>query len=318
MSVYSAITDAIVTTMARRNRKLADNVLDNNVLTAVLRKRGKVTVVTGGRTIEVEILAPGGSNFKRYAGYEALDTTPVSWFELAEYEWALAAVTVSATGAELRANRGKHQLINLMNGRMQGAKSDLENNIADDVYSDGSADSGKQLKGLDVALPETNNSGTYGGIDRSTNTFWQNYTSGDLSSPSATTIQGFMQTAWLSVIRGAEHPDLIIGKEFAVYFWDSLLANQRLTDPEKGVSGFRSLEFAGPSGFAPVFHDPNCQTNRMYMVNTKYAELQVMDGANFEPLQERVSMNQDAIAIPIIFQGQLVFSNMKRNAVLWT
>lgn len=318
MAGYTAYTDAVVTTLEKRQRKLADNILNNNVLLAWLKKSGNIKMQSGGRVIVEEIMYPGGTNYKRYSGYEALDLTPVQFLTAAEYPWAQAASTVTASGLELRSNKGKEALINLFDSRIMATEKDMANNIALDIYSDGSADSGKQIGGLDALIAEDPATGIVGGLNRADDTWWANNTSGDLTV-SATTIQGFMQTEWLKCVRGTDHPKLIVADvNFFGFFWNSLLEIQRLTSPDTGISGFRSIEFSGPSGRAPVFFDSACTTNRMYMLNPDYLFFKPHRDAYFTSQPEVRSMNQDAVMVPILFQGNMTMSNAGLQSVLWT
>ena len=41
------------------------------------------------------------------------------------------------------------------------------------IYSDGTANGGKQITGLATAVPIVNTTGIYGGIDRATATIWR-------------------------------------------------------------------------------------------------------------------------------------------------
>lgn len=50
--------------------------------------------------------------------------------------------------------------------------------------------------------------------------------------------------------------------------------------------------------------------------NLDYLELCVMRSANWEQQEQKTPTNQDAVLIPIIFQGQLTCSNRARQGLL--
>ena len=54
----------------------------------------------------------------------------------------------------------------------------------------------------------------------------------------------------------------------------------------------------------------------MYFLNTDYLELVAHKQANWTVLDEKMSVNQDAVVIPIIWQGQLVCSNRSLQGIL--
>ena len=54
----------------------------------------------------------------------------------------------------------------------------------------------------------------------------------------------------------------------------------------------------------------------MYFLNTDYLGLTVHKDANWTELDEKMSVNQDAEVIPIIWQGNLTVSNRSLQGVL--
>ena len=94
------------------------------------------------------------------------------------------------------------------------AQAQLNNTVGASLFSDGTGSGGKELTGLKVLISDTPTSaGTVGGIDQVANAFWQNKVigSGTVGTVSSTTVQGFMDQQWLSIIRGTDRPDLYRG-----------------------------------------------------------------------------------------------------------
>ena len=54
----------------------------------------------------------------------------------------------------------------------------------------------------------------------------------------------------------------------------------------------------------------------MYFLNTNYLEVVVHRDANWSTADEKVSLNQDAVVIPVFWQGQLVCSNRSLQGIL--
>lgn len=307
------------TTLHNRRRRLADNVLNHNALLRRLNQRGNVMLADGGESLVEELEYAENETFKYYSGYEVLDVTPSEVFSAAEYDWKQAAVVVSASGLEMRKNSGRERMINLLDRRIRNAEKTMMNNISTGIYSDGTGSSGKQVGGLAAYVAEDPSTGIVGGINRANFSFWQNQTSGDVTID-ASTIQGEMNDLWLECVRGSDRPDLIVAstKNFA-FFWDSLQDIQRITGVERGESGFQSLAFNGPGGSAPVFHDDAvADDDRLYMLNTDFLFWRPHRSANMTVLERRQSFNQDAIAVPVIFMGNLTMSNASLQGILFT
>ncbi len=55
---------------------------------------------------------------------------------------------------------------------------------------------------------------------------------------------------------------------------------------------------------------------KMYFINSDYLEMIVHRDANWTTLDEKMSINQDGVVIPIIWQGQLTCSNRALQGVL--
>jgi hypothetical protein len=129
-------------------------------------------------------------------------------------------------------NRGKEQVIDLLRSRIDNAEITLTNGLSYDVYSDGTQSG--QMGGLQTLVSSTPTSGTIGGIDRATWTFWRNIKFGGVAdgggAVTATNIQSYMNRVMVQIVRGADGPDLIVADNtFYRLYLDSLQAIQRIT-----------------------------------------------------------------------------------------
>lgn len=319
--------DLVTTTLENRRRALTDNVMNANVLLSKLKQRGNVDLASGGRTLVEELEYDENSTFGWYDGYELIDITPQQVFSAAEYNWKQAATSVTISGAEMAMNSGREQMIPLLRSRISNAETSMSNGIATSIYSNGTGDSGKEIGGLQLLVADAPGSGTVGGIDRASFTFWQNQfkdAATVFSSLTSASVQALMQEIWTEIVAApgpqgpGTGPDLIVaGSNAFTTFWNSLLEIQRLNQPDKGTSGFRSLSFMGPGGEAPVFFDPVCNTNRMYFLSTRYLKYRPHRDRNMITTDQRTSINQDAIVRLILFMGNLTMSNAGRQGVIF-
>jgi len=316
------LSEIVTTTLRNRTGELADNMLDNNALLNRLKKRGKVKTVAGGRTIVQELEYADNSTYKRYSGYETLNIAPSDVFTAAEFDFKQAAVAVSCSGLEELQNSGPDAIIDLLASRIKNAQKSMMNGISADIYSDGTADGGKQIGGLQLLVSKTPTSGTVGGIDRATWAFWQNKATVSGTAASATNIQERMNTMALSLVRGTDRTDLIVADgNYYNFYLSSLQAIQRITDPEMAASGFTSLKYYGHGGSADVVLDGgqggNCPANTMYFLNTDYIHFRPHAARNMVPIgDERFAVNQDAMVKLIVFAGNMTLSNASLQGVL--
>jgi hypothetical protein len=200
-------------------------------------------------------------------------------------------------------------MIDLMDARMSVAESTIANLISGGLYSDGSGAGGKEIDGLDAAVPVAPATGTYGDIDRAAYPFWRSQV--QAGTLDATEIQGDWNELWAKQNRGTDRPDLIMcdSTVWATYM-ASLQAIQRFTSPDVGNLGFPSLKFmdadvvldGGIGGFAPA--------GTAFFLNTDYIFYRPHSQRNMVPLSpnRRYATNQDAEVQIIGWAGNLTTS----------
>jgi hypothetical protein len=269
------------------------------------------------------------NNTNSYSGYELLNIAPNSPISAAQYSITQYASAVTISGLEMLQNSGKEAFIDLLDGRMQVAEAQLQNRINGDIYLDGTGNGGKNITGLAAAVPDTPTSGTYGGIDRGTWTFWQpkkysGVTDGG-SAVSAANIQQYMTALAIKLVRGTDKADLIVADNtyFQLYV-NSLQAIQRITsDDGSGMAGagFSTLKFYGGGQSADVVLDggigASATAAHMWFLNTNYIFFRPHADRNFVPIGgERQAVNQDAIVKLIGWAGNLTMSGSQFQGVL--
>lgn len=310
------LSELITTTLRKRSGELADNVSNGNALLTRLSTKGNIRPVSGGRTIVEELEYAENSTFKYYSGYEELDINPSDVMTAAEFNWKQAAAVVSASGLETEVqNTGKEAIINLMDKRIKNAYRTMKNKISEGVYSDGTGTGGKQITGLQALVATDPTTGTVGGINRATWTFWRNQIYINATMTSAV-IQGYMQNLYLLCTRGSDKPDLITADAYMYeYYWDALQAIQRINhDNDMARQGWNNLAFLN----ADVVYDGDSghRSYTMYFLNTDFLSLRPHSNRNFVPLEKRNSVNQDAHVVPIVWAGNMTMSNASLQGVL--
>ena len=219
-------------------------------------------------------------------------------------------------------NSGDEAIIDLLEGRIENAEQTLTNNVALDAYSNGTADGGRQIGGIQLLVSTTPTSGITGGIDPSVWAFWRNVAFSGVTNGGAAvstaTIQTYMNRVYLQLVRGADAPDLVVAdNNYYRYYLESMQALQRVQSEELAELGFQTLKYmncdvvldGGFGGGAPI--------NSMYFLNTKYLFFRPHVDRNFAPLgDERFAVNQDAMVKLIGFAGNLTTSNRFLQGVL--
>jgi hypothetical protein len=269
-------------------------------------------VEDGGLSIVTPLDYQANSTYQRYSGYDVLNINAVDVLTAAEYPWRQVAVNVAASGLELRTNSGAQRIINFTKAKIKNAQRSMANGLSVDIYSDGTASN--QINGLQAIVADAG-TGTVGGINATTWAFWQNLVQsaaapiqgGGAITPGATTIESLMLPTWIKLTRGTDMPDMIVmSDDYFSFYEQSQTSLKRYAPEDNGQGGMVSMKYKT----ADVFFDSSggVPTSHAYFLNTDYLELVVHRDANMTMMDELRSVNQDAVVIPILFQGNLVCS----------
>jgi len=311
---FPNVTDIVATTIQARSRAIADNVTKNNALLAKLNQRGNIKTFSGGNVILEELSFAENGNAGFYSGYDLLPVAAQDVISAAEFNIKQLACPVVMSGLEMLQNSGREAFIDLLEARINVAEATMANKLAESVYSDGTGASGKEITGLNAAVPADPTTGTYGGINRATYTFWRSKLY-DFSvatvTPSASTIQGALNTLWSSLVRGSDRPDLVVlDNNYWSYFTASLQAQQRFTDPSSASLGFPTLKFMDADVVLDGGIGGYCPANTGFMLNTKYIKMRPHAQRNMVSLSpnRRYAINQDAEVQILAWAGNLTSS----------
>ena len=310
----TSVTDIIATTIQSRTKQIADNVTKNNALLARLNERGNVKPFGGGNVILQELSFAENGNAGFYSGYDLLPVATADVISASEFNIKQLACPVVMSGLEMLQNSGQEQFIDLLEARLNVAESTMANKLAESVYSDGTGSSGKEVTGLNAAVPADPTTGTYGGIDRATYTFWRSGLydfSTEGVTASATTIQAALNDLWGSLVRGADRPDLVVlDNTYWTYYMGSLQAQQRFTDATTGNLGFPTLKFMDADVVLDGGIGGYCPSATGFMLNTKYIFLRPHRDRNMVALspKARYAINQDAEVQILGWAGNLTCS----------
>lgn len=340
---FPNLSEIVTTTLRNRTGELADNVTRNNAILTRLSSRGFIKPFGGGRTILQELNYANNTTWTRYSGYELLNIQPSDTITSAEFAIRQAAVAISISGLERLQNSGKEAVIDLLESRINNAYETMRNGLSYDMYSDGSVTG--QMNGLQALVADSPSSGTVGGIDRATWTFWQNQAYSGVSdggaAVSAANIRSYMNALSNRLVRGTDSPDLALADaNYYNFFLESMQAIQRLNDPSADLAraGFTTLAYNGAGrrmdvvldgGYQGTTSDGNtfgtggagavggCPANHMYMLNSKYIFYRPHRDRNCVPIgDDRVSVNQDAMVQIIGWAGNMTISNCFLQGVL--
>lgn len=300
--------ELLSTTLANYRDQLTDNVFNARPLTNFLMEGGRIRMLDGGTKIVEPLIYGTNSTVGSYSGYDTISLTAQTGISAAEYDWKQYAASIAISGIEEAKNNGEAAIINLLEAKVMQAEESIKEGFTTMFFGNGTGNSGKDWLGLEAIVDST---GAVGGINPADagNSFWASYEEG---TAGALTLAD-MATAYNTVSRGNDHPDMIVTTQTLFEKYESLLQPQlRYTDTKTADSGFQNLLFKA----APVVYDDACTSGTVYFLNSKYLTLVGHSGKWFSQTDFVRPENLDARYAIIMCYGNLTCRNRERQGKL--
>lgn len=302
-----------------RTRQLSDNLSRSNAVLFALKEHGGIKPFSGGTKIlqEIEYTTPG--NAQSYAGFDTLNTLAGEFATSAEFGIKQYASAVNLSGLQLAQASGKERMIDLMESAVNNAETGLINKMVEDIYGDGTGNSGKAITGLQAAISLTPATGAYGGIDPATvgNEFWRNKALTGTPITSANVWAKFLEM-YLSLCRGVEFPDVIIantGHYTALLSY--MQAQQRFGEADKKLAqaGFENIKFQKAAVVLENDSATGMPADKSYFLTTKYIKLRPYGSMDFRSFGTD-PYDKDATVNRIKWYGNLTTSRRAAQGVV--
>lgn len=300
---------ALATSAMEKFRKtLVDNFSLKNILMKKLQEKGAVKGEDGGQKIVQPLLVGASTTVKSYNGLEELDLAGQEGITAGEWEWKENAGTLILSQREMDINSGEAQIFKLLTAKMKQLDLSLRANMATQMFSDGTGNGGKDLTGLRALVTNT---GTYAGIARATDTYWQ----AQVEATGAALTQAYMTDMMLATqAQGLDgKPNLIITTSVLWAKYSSLIQPAWRVEDQKLVSmGWDNINFMG----VPVVWDQYCPATYMYFLNTELMEFIYHNNANFKQIGPIQPAKQTATVYIVRHMGNLTALNCAKQGVL--
>lgn len=295
-----------------------DNVFTSQFLLYMLKKGKAFRRLDGGRLIEETLEYAENSTFRSYSDLETLDTTRNDVLDAARFDWKEIGGTIVYSNLEKMRAQGSSAKFDLVAAKTNNAKNTLFAVLNRMLYSDGTGNGSKDVTGLSALISATPTTGTVGGINRATFSFWRNrQTSGAKTTAAFDNLRGAMRTTYNNCSKGAfdEHPEWFVFDQTSFQGYEStLVTNERFTDKSEGEGGFKNevLKFKG----AKVAFDEDCASGTGYCGNSRNLKLNYPDGGWAKTWPPVDPANQTAEIIKIATVCQTSINNPRRLGVI--
>lgn len=318
LNTNERLQEAFSLALEDRSQGYADLVSNSNALLFLMKKRNQFKTFSGP-TIRERLLYNESGTYTRYSGYEFLNPQPAELFNDAEFTPKLAAVSVTLSGEDILKNSGAAQLKDIMEEHMMAAEQELTDRFVEDLHSAGTASN--QIGGLQLVMPTTPSSGSYGGIARS-NAIWQtttydaNSAFAGITAVSGTTVKSIFDQIMIARSRANKGPNVVLcsGEHYAAFSAATVAIQQITNENELGKLGFTNLKYYGAGKSIDVVLEGGIGTampaNTSYFIDTTALKFRYHADRNFVKFGgKQAPINQDAIVQHIGFFGEVTMNN---------
>jgi len=313
-------TGLLSTTLEKYLEKaFQEQIFTSRVLLWILKSSGRILNADGGVSMLEPIVNDEAPNVGSYADYDVFATDPNKGFGMAEFNWRQFYGLIHISGIEQAMNQGEAAIINLLQSRVTQLEQTMSETINKQLFSDGTGNSGKDFDGLALLIDAVS---TVGGIDRTTDAYWQAKVQNGTGLSAG--LIAAMRTMYNDVSEGNDHPTNLLTVQAVYEQYENLLQPQiRYTDTSMADAGFQNLLFKG----APIawdrfadfgFTDQTVTTAQdpIWFLNMKYLALRKLANTWFKSGDLLQPTNQDAFYKSILSYGNMTVSQPRRLGVL--
>lgn len=276
---------------------------------------------TGGKEIEIglEYGATAGTWFN---GHDDLPTTEPDIVQAAFVPWAYFATPVVIAFDNEMESRQAAFAEALLEKKMSNAMKSIKNDMDIALQS---ARTGKACLGIQDTVRSTVTSGTLGGIDLATNTWYRNQaytTSTDFDAYSAPYYTGYtaLNTLWNNCSDGEDMPDMHLTTLTFYAQYENIMnstGNLRFNDTK---AGSKWGIYSGAPAFhgAPVIFNRNAPSGAWYMFNKDALKVATQTGVSFMKTPFQSPHNQLSKICYVVHSIQMLPMNPRRTGVATT
>jgi len=314
ISLTEQLDNLYTTTWQHMKSEVRDNVFDAVPFWFWLKEKGHLKSVEGGRWISEPIAFDKSDQVTWLTKGGTTTLNDYEFLTIAKYDWKYVAVPIVRFGVDDQQNRGRAQIINLMNAKLENVKNSLISELESVLFT---AQSGNKPYGLPDLVANDPTSGTIAGIDRSTYSWWRNqYKSATGKSFSVYGIS-YMRTVLNNCMNNLamDKPDIIVTDQTRYeYYEDEVMEQKQIVNKTLGDAGFQNIQFKG----LPMIWSPSCGDD-MYFLNTRfiyfaYDPMMNFDMTEWKPIPEQVNDRAAHIVLACAF----ILSRAKCQGVLHT
>jgi len=289
-NLTEALDTLYTTTWEKRVQETFDNVFTATPFWFWLKEKGKLRTQQGHRYVMTPLEYAKNDTVSWIGKGGTVSLNQYEFLTEAKWDWKYIVASMVRFGVDDQQNRGKAQIINLMNATFRNTENSIIDTLEAQLFGSQTGDS---IYGLQDLVADDPTTGTIGGIDSSTYTWFRNKQIN--ASGRSFSVYGVSDMRTLlnncRNNRAMDSPDIIVcGQTPYEYYEDETIEQKQIVNQKLGDAGFENIQFKG----IPMVWSPQCSNQRMYFLNTNYLYLYYDPVMNFsmtewKPIPEQVN-----------------------------
>jgi hypothetical protein len=299
----------LATTLDEHGRDAFDNIFNGIPLVKHLMMNGRIKWDGSGATYRVPVKYATSTASGWTSGFKKVNTTPQNFIGEAVYQMKKAYASVTYSFDETDQNRGTNALLNIVDEKIQQAKDTIMDNIATALFATSVA-----TDTMNSLVTTVDSTGTVGGIDQSSYSWWAGYENSSVGSFAAGGLSA-MDTAWNTVSKGktSGQPTIVVTSQTIFqYLQNALRAHGMDYYAKKRDLGVPEVMYNGVS----VIWDAKCPSGTMFMLNARSLGLAVDGTKNLKTTEFVKPADQLAKTGQIYTRIQLICGERRAQAKL--
>lgn len=274
--------------------------------------------IDGGRLIEVPVEYTTNTTVASFSDLDPLPTNRVDIADVAQFSWKQTGGTATQSSLEDAFNQGGGAKLDLLATKLSNLKKSCDKSLNEQMFSAGTGNGSKDIGGLQLLVASAPSSGTVGGINRATYTWWRNIqAAGTKTTTDFDNLRASMRSVYNQCSNGVggDHPTVGVTTR-AVFegFEGLLLANERFTSKDEADGGFKNeiLKFKG----VKLAYDNDCTSACLYFLNPKHIKLAVQKGYWMRMYDSVEPANQTARVFKVETIANMIVTNPRMLGVV--
>lgn len=274
----SNVDDLLSSTLDKYRNELFEQWAKGNVLTKKLLKDGAIREIDGGNDVVEHLNYQLGGTAAWTAKNGTVSVSPAQQFTDATFPLKMLMGSVVLYDWEEAQNAGQPKMFDLLEARLNNLREEMDQAFEYAAIAAVTANTSTMWSLLDIVDSANPGVANYGGIDRSTYTWFQAYeaASGSMSTQGLEDIR----LAYTTTSRGMTDPVAFHITTQTLYnaYNARLISYERLAPKDQGDLEFDSLAFHGK----PVLFSEQCASGLWFGINSKYTKLVVNKNMKFK------------------------------------